>query len=95
MLDVRIRAILSLFLDTGLRLSDLINLTLDDVGMDDGSILARHIESSKPRVVRIGNKAQKALWKYVTLYHKSSSSRLFINSPLPTSVILTITCLHC
>jgi integrase/recombinase XerD len=41
MLDVRNKAILSVFLDTGLRLSELINLTLDDVNMDDGSILIR------------------------------------------------------
>jgi integrase/recombinase XerD len=33
----------------------------------------------KPRVVRIGNKAQKALWKYVTLYRKGNSNRLFLN----------------
>lgn len=71
--------ILSVFLDTGLRLSELINLTLNDVNVDDGSILVRHGKGGKPRVVRIGNKAQKALWKYVTLYRKGSSNRLFLN----------------
>jgi site-specific recombinase XerD len=40
-LAVRNKAILSVFLDTGLRLSELVNLTLDDVSMDDGSILIR------------------------------------------------------
>ncbi|MFC1953613.1 tyrosine-type recombinase/integrase [Chloroflexota bacterium] len=78
MLDVRNRAILSVFLDTGLRLSELIDLTLDDVNMDDGSILVKKGKGGKPRVVRIGNKAQKALWKY-TLYRKGNSNRLFLN----------------
>ena len=78
MLNVRNRAILSLFLDTGLRLSEVINLTLDDIN-DNGSILVRRGKGGKPRVVRIGDKAQKALWKYVTLYRKGSSNRLFLN----------------
>jgi site-specific recombinase XerD len=79
MLGVRNRAILRVFLDRGLRLSELINLTLDDVNMDDGSILVRRGEDGKPRIVRIGNKAQKALWKYVTLFRKGSSDKLFLN----------------
>jgi site-specific recombinase XerD len=79
MLDVRNRAILSVFLDTGLRLSELISLTLDDVNMDDGSILVIHGKGGKPRVVRIGNKAQKALWKYITLFRKGNGDRLFLN----------------
>ena len=78
LLDIRNRAILSVFLDTGLRLSELINLTLDDVNMDDVSILVKRGKGNKPRIVRIGNKAQKALWKY-TLYRKGSSNRLFLN----------------
>jgi site-specific recombinase XerD len=78
-LDVRNKAILSMFLDTGLRLSELINLTLEDVNMDDRSILVKKGKGGKSRVVRIGNKAQKALWKYVTLYRKGNSNRLFLN----------------
>jgi len=77
-LDIRNRAILSVFLDTGLRLSELINPTLEDVNMDDGSIVVRHGKGGKPRIVRIGNKAQKALWKY-TMYRKGNSNKLFLN----------------
>jgi site-specific recombinase XerD len=76
-LDVRNKAILSIFIDTGLRVSELTNLTLEDVNIDDGSILVQHGKGGKQRVVRIGNKAQKALWKYITIYRKSDSSRLF------------------
>ena len=76
-LDVRNRAILSLFLDTGLRVSELANLTLDDV-LDDGSILVKHGKGGKQRIVRIGTRAQKSLWRY-TLYRQSNSNCLFIN----------------
>ncbi len=79
LLDIRNKAILPMFLDTGLRLSELINLTLDDVNMDDGSILVKRGKGGKPRVVRIGNRAQRTLWKYVTLYRKGSGNRLFLN----------------
>ena len=79
MLDVRNRAILSVFLDTGLRISELVNLTLDDVDFDNGSLLIRKGKGGKQRVVRIGNRAQKMLWKYITIYRKSESNHLFIN----------------
>jgi len=79
LLDIRNRAILSVFLDTGLRLSELICLTLDDVNMDDGSIFVRRGKGGKQRVVRIGNTAQKALWKYITIYRRGNSNRLFLN----------------
>lgn len=78
-IDTRNRAILSVFLDTGLRLSELINLTLDDLNSDTGSILVRHGKGNKQRVVRIGNVAQKALWRYITVCRKGNSNRLFLN----------------
>jgi site-specific recombinase XerD len=78
-LDVRNKAILSVFLDTGLRISELANLTIDDVNVDNASLLIRHGKGGKQRVVRIGVKAQKALWKYITLYRKGNSNRLFQN----------------
>ncbi|MFC2042123.1 tyrosine-type recombinase/integrase [Chloroflexota bacterium] len=55
-LEARNQAILSVFLDTGLRISELVNLTLYDVNFDDGSLLVRKGKGGKQRVVRIGNK---------------------------------------
>jgi site-specific recombinase XerD len=78
-LDVRNKAILCVFLDTGLRVSELANLTIDDLSADDGGILVRRGKGGKQRIVRIGNKAQKSLWKYVTLYRRGASNRLFLN----------------
>jgi site-specific recombinase XerD len=78
-LDIRNKAILSILLDTGLRVSELENLNLDDVNINDGSLLIRHGKGNKQRVVRIGVKAQKALWKYITFYRKGNSNSLFLN----------------
>ena len=77
-LDVRNRAIIMVFLDTGLRLSELASLSLNDVDANTGSIIVRNGKGGKQRVVRIGAKAQKALWKYVTIYRSGSSESLFL-----------------
>ena len=62
---LRNRAILYIFLDTGLRLSELTNLTISDIIMDKG-IIKTVGKGNKERYVRIGIKTQKALWNYLT-----------------------------
>ena len=78
-LGIRNKAILSVFLDTGLRISELAGLTLDDIDMDQGSLLIRNGKGGKQRIVHIGTKAHKVLWKYITIHRRSYSRRLFIN----------------
>ncbi len=78
-LDIRNRIILMMLIDTGLRVFELANLRLDDIDMNTGSILVRHGKGNKQRVVRIGTKTQKALWKYATLYRRSDSDKLLVN----------------
>jgi len=78
-LDVRNRAILMMFLDTGLRVSELVNLNLDDIDTKTGTILVRYDKGSKERIVRIGNRAQKALWRYLTIYRQGYHSNLFLS----------------
>jgi site-specific recombinase XerD len=75
---IRNKAILCMFLDTGLRVSELASLNIDDMDMNSGSIVVRHGKGGKQRVVHIGSKAQKALWKYVALYRRRESNRLFL-----------------
>ncbi len=77
-LDARNKAIISLFLDTGLRLSELASLKFQDVDTNTGAIIVRNGKGGKQRIVRIGMKAQKALWKYLTVYRRSESDALFI-----------------
>ena len=78
-LDVRNRAIVMMLLDTGIRAFELANLRLDDVDTTSGSILIKLGKGSKQRVVRIGTTAQKALWRYVAMYRRGDSDRLFLN----------------
>ena len=62
--DVRNRAMLLIFLDTGLRLSELANLTMADIDLERG-IIKTVGKGNKERFVRIGIKTQKALWNYL------------------------------
>jgi site-specific recombinase XerD len=48
---------LSLLLDSGLRMSELANLTINAVDMHSGTILVRHGKGRKQRVVHIGTRA--------------------------------------
>jgi len=63
-LAVRNRAIILLFLDTGLRLAELANIQLRDVDFDRGLIKVIG-KGSKERVVRMGKRTQKALLHYL------------------------------
>ena len=62
--DYRNRAILCIFLDTGMRLSELANLKLEDINMER-NIIKINGKGNKERFVRIGVKTQKALWNYM------------------------------
>jgi len=64
--DVRNRAMLMLFLDTGLRLAELGNITLEDMTLDRQTIFVTG-KGSKQRMVRFGSVTAKALWKYLAL----------------------------
>ena len=60
------KAMLLMFLDTGLRLSDLTGLQLSDIDLDKGIIKAIG-KGNKERYARIGVKTQKALWNYLAI----------------------------
>ena len=63
-LGSRNKAIVLVLLDTGVRLSELIGMTLEDINASNGNIGVMG-KGSKERVVRIGKVAQKALWRYL------------------------------
>jgi site-specific recombinase XerD len=63
--DYRNKAIVFMFLDTGLRLSELANLQLADINIEQGIIKVMG-KGDKERLVRIGLKTQKALWNYLS-----------------------------
>jgi len=60
--------IILLFLDTGIRVSELIDIELDDVKLEDGHILIRNGKGNRERVVPIGSLVQKSLWRYINQY---------------------------
>jgi len=53
-----------MLLDTGLRASELVNLRLDDVNLDDGIVKVCG-KGDKERMVPIGARVQRAIWKYL------------------------------
>ncbi len=67
---IRNHAMLATFLDTGLRLSELINLTAADVDLHSQSILVRNGKGSKDRQVYIGRTLARSLrrWAEVRPY---------------------------
>ncbi|NQT74055.1 MAG: tyrosine-type recombinase/integrase [Chloroflexi bacterium] len=77
-LDTRNRAIICILLDCGLRISELASLTIDDVSVNSGILLIRHGKGGKQRTVRMGSQAQKALWRYLSIYRKGDSNKLFL-----------------
>jgi len=63
-LGSRNRAMLLVLLDTGIRLSELVNIKVRHINNDTGYIRVLG-KGGKERVVRIGKVAQKALWRYL------------------------------
>jgi integrase/recombinase XerC len=63
-LGARNRAIILMFLDTGLRLSELVGIRIKDVDFDRETVKVMG-KGARERVVRIGRTAQKALLKYL------------------------------
>ena len=74
---IRNKAIVLVLLDCGLRVSELVNLKLEDADISHG-VLTVMGNGSKQRLARMGLKTQKALWRYLML-RKSSLTWLWIN----------------
>lgn len=64
-----------MFLDTGLRASELANIKLDEIDSERGWIKVKG-KGAKERVVRIGATAQKALWRYLVYREKIKCENL-------------------
>lgn len=69
-------------LDTGLRASELVGLTMSDVNLDDGMAKV-YGKGNKERVVPFGAKVQKTLWKYLQRHRPKPAN------PLCTALFLT------
>ncbi len=83
----RDRAILECLYGAGLRISELVNLDIDDVDLDEGSVLVRTGKGGRSRRVPVGRAARGAIGDYLTtvrpsLAGKSASGAgaLFLNA---------------
>ena len=76
-LGCRNKAIILMFLDTGLRASELANIKLDEIDSERGWIKVKG-KGAKERVVRIGATVQKALWRYLVYREKNKCEELWL-----------------
>lgn len=76
-LGSRNRAVVLMLLDTGLRISELAGIKLEDIESERGWIKVKG-KGAKERVVRIGTIAQKALWRYMVYRHKNNQPELWL-----------------
>ena len=76
-LGIRNRAILLIFLDTGIRLAEMASIQLSDINKDYDLIRIMG-KGSKERFVPLEKKAQKALLKYMTLFRQDQMPCLWL-----------------
>jgi len=69
---------LLILLDTGLRVSELAGLGLEDVDLDQ-MLLKVYGKGAKERIVPIGVRVQRAMWKYLQRYRPEPASPRFNN----------------
>lgn len=77
LLGNRNKAIILILLDSGLRLSELAGIRLQDVDAERGWIKVLG-KGAKERVVRIGKVAQKALWRYLMYRGHDNKQELWL-----------------
>ena len=88
-LGSRNKAIILILRDSGLRVSELVNIRLTDIDTDRGWIKVMG-KGAKERVVRIGKVAQKALWRYLMYRGENNRQELWLSEegrPLQASGI--------
>jgi integrase/recombinase XerD len=62
---LRDRSIIATLLDTGMRASELCELTVDDYNQKNGQLYIRHGKGDKGRFVYLGTGAKRHLWRYL------------------------------
>lgn len=67
MLAARDRAILLLFLESGLRLGELAGLAVEDIDLGRQRVIVREGKTGKGRLAGFGPNTKKALWRYLGL----------------------------
>lgn len=76
--DNRISAIVELLLQTGMRISELANLTIIDLDLTNNKITIRAYESHSTREIPLNTAAKTALQEYLNLRPKGGAKNVFI-----------------
>ncbi|KUK79815.1 MAG: Tyrosine recombinase XerC [Microgenomates bacterium 39_7] len=76
--DSRIFAIVELLLQTGMRISELANLEMDDVDLERGVIAIRALKSREARKVPLNKAAKEALLNYLKVRPKAREKKIFL-----------------
>jgi site-specific recombinase XerD len=76
--DDRISAIVEVLLQTGIRISELANLTLEDIDPTHTKITIRSEQPHESRSVPLNNSAAKSLEAYLVLRPKTNTKNLFV-----------------
>jgi len=61
----RDRAIILMLVDSGVRVSELVNLKIGDYDRRRGQVRIKHGKGDKERIVFVGNATRQAIWKYL------------------------------
>jgi site-specific recombinase XerD len=77
-LGSRNKAIVLVLLDTGVRLSELVGITLEDINTSNGNIRIMG-KGNKERIVRIGKVAQKSIWRYLIYRPENGRRELWLS----------------
>jgi integrase/recombinase XerC len=82
---VRDRALLVLLLNTGLRVLEVVSLTLDDVTLNgrSGAVFVRDGKGGKARTIPLNGRTRELLDEYLALRPAHSSRRLFVGQRGP------------
>jgi len=72
----RNQIVILMLLDSGLRVSELVNIEIEDVNLPEGHIKIRHAKGARERFVPIGSVVQKYLWKYINMHRRPMTDRI-------------------
>lgn len=79
---VRNTAIIFLLIESGMRVSELINVTLDDLDFENGKIYIDHGKGNKSRFAPFPDRSQKAVREYLEQRKQNAEKPLSAYSPL-------------
>lgn len=79
-MEIRDVAIFELFYSSGLRLSELIMLDINDLDFSEGFLKVRHGKGGKQRILPVGGKALEAVRKWLACRPDCASGALFVSA---------------